>query len=242
MGLKIARALIKVALILVAFSWLEQRLYAEDPVVQVPNLEFLDPRNYPFKVGGPFKVNVNYSAVGSAGRLDDLRVRVFRGTIEELISLIGKRTPDGCREYVSSVYEPLEYNGGLDFGLNFNEYWLQPLGFSSLTDGHFVLVLELGGSKERVFRLRESSVKDYFQQGFPFVIRADRAIDPAEARAVIETMQRQPPPQVVDVRCYRFAVERLGQMSTMALEATPCHMGQPPESAGETEEVQQSRR
>lgn len=145
------------------------------PRVTVPlhRDDVLDPPNYPYYVGEPFKVNVDYGKLLTRKQRASLQARIFRGTVEELMQHGGVSTFDGCRAYMTTVLKPYDYNGGLDFGLNFDDHWLGRNSGGKLGPGRFVLVFELSGPRSRVLILKDDeSVPAYFSKGWSFVVRS----------------------------------------------------------------------
>ena len=164
---------------------------AEEPLVRVPALEFIDSSGYVYTVGEPFKINVDYSPLQARGDLDKLRARVFRGTYESLSKDVEKRLVGNCVAYYSTVFKPTEYNGGIDFGINFDEQWLHPVGSATLREENYLLVFELDGPQGRWLELDRNSVGRYFRQGFSFTVQPDHSVRPEEARRLVSEMRGQ---------------------------------------------------
>lgn len=162
-----------------------------DPAVVIPeDLVFLDAPDYSFVAGEPFKLNVDYSSLRERSQRRSLTARIFRGTIDELIRFRGLRTSDGCRVYATSVYRPYDYNGGIDFGFNFDENWLQPDASGQLRAGHFVLVFELAGPSDGFFALREDNVAEYFGRGWSFSIQPPGYLEPTRVAYAVAEMEK----------------------------------------------------
>ncbi len=174
------------------FSMLGLPLAAQprDPLVRVPALRYLDHSGYAYTVGEPFKVNVDYSRLNDVEDFGKLRARIFRGTYDNL-TRVGRKSVGNCASFFSTVLKPNESDGGIDFGLNFDEHWLRPSGTSGLIEEHYILVFELDGPEGRWLDLEKDSVDRYFQQGFFFTVQPDRSVRPEEARRLVTEMRGQ---------------------------------------------------
>jgi hypothetical protein len=191
-------------------------------VVIPQDLVFLDAPNYSFVTGEPFKLNVDYSSLRESSQRRSLTARVFRGTIDELIRFRGVRTPDGCRVYATSVYRPYDYNGGIDFGFNFNESWLQPDTRDRLGAGHFVVVFELTGPSDGWFSLREENVTEYFARGWSFSIQPPDYLEPTRVAHTVSEMERHT--AITEERLNEIAAgPEEAAHATLGRPSSPCH-------------------
>lgn len=184
----IARSLaIKVLLATFAGCLMLPRLsLSQPPALKVVDLKPLDYKGYEYRVGEPFKLNVDYSTVSLNDR-QRLRARIFRGDFGQLLN---KSSSGNCITYFSALYQPHHYNGGLEFGLNFSEPWLRIQG-NRLVDEHYTLVFELDGPQGSWIDIDRNFVNEYFRLGFTFIVRADPSFTDGEAKNLIPGMRKK---------------------------------------------------
>lgn len=151
----------------------------------------LDPPNYPYSVGEPFKMNVDYAKLLTKNQKENLRARIFRGTVENLTQHGGVRTADGCRAYMTTVLNPYDYNGGLAFNVNFNEHWLGRDSTGKVGSGRFVLVFELSGPTGKILMLKDESVPAYFSRAWSFVVRPRGDVEESYEVDVLKDMRER---------------------------------------------------
>jgi len=180
--------IIWIVLIFVCYPVIAQ---ATEPLVRVPALRYLDPSGYVYTVGEPFKVNVDHSSLGGEVDLGKLRARLFRGTFDNVTREAKRRLVGNCTSIFSTVLRPNESDGGIDFGLNFDEHWLHPNGASGLLEEHYILVFELDGPEGRWLDLEKDSIDQYFERGFFFTVQPDHSVKPEEARRIVSEMRVQ---------------------------------------------------
>lgn len=166
-------------------------LAAQREVIVPQELQVLDPPNYTYYLGEPFKLNVDYSSSYLKKHRGSLQARIFRGSVEDLMRYGGVSTVDGCKSYMTTVLEPDDYNGGISFDFNFDEYWLGRGGTGKLESGRFVLVFELGGPSEPVLMLRNESVRAYFSRAWSFVVRPRGVVEEESAADVLLEMNKR---------------------------------------------------
>jgi hypothetical protein len=177
------------------------------PSVKVAALVPIDYPEYEYVVGEPFKLNIDYSVLSDVD-LKRLRVRLFRGTLASLGNLTG-RMKGNCASYYGALYKPIHYNGGVEFGINFDEHWLRPKG-SLLTEEHYVVVFEVEGPAGPWLDLDRNFVIPYFKSGVPFVVRPDGSVRGEEAASIISSLH-EGGVKIVSERLARRATSKQAQ-------------------------------
>lgn len=153
--------------VLIAFCYLSEAIAANRPI----RVNFVEPKGRLVFPNDRFTLGVSNGSI--AGTEDQpLVVRIFRGTIADLINRETERSVEECRVYITNVIPIQDISGILDLSYAINETYLGRNVSGGFEDTPYVLVVERGVSKGHIFKIRDSEVAHYFNMGFPFVVRA----------------------------------------------------------------------
>jgi hypothetical protein len=153
--------------VLIAFCCLSEAFGANRPV----RVSFVEPKGRNIFPNDRFTLGVSN---GSIAGTDDqpLVVRIFRGTLSDLINRNTERSIEDCRVYITNVIQIQDITGILDLSYSINETYLGRNASGAFQDTPYVLVVERGVSKSHIFKIRDSEVAEYFNMGYSFVVRA----------------------------------------------------------------------
>ena len=212
---------------------------AQEPAIEIPRIEFLDAQLRGFGVGEIFKVNVKQADLRSAGGVDKVRLRIFRGSKADLLGPLRYPAPDGCLIYRSGFFRAAEYSGGLRVqsmsrhDVIFTNQWLESRADGSLSDQRFMLILEKEPVAREILKLRQEDAQAYFDTGFEFVVQAPRRpVEPSlgarlfevhstareeSGREVARVAHEHPPGQT---KCLHFSALTIARSSHLV--GAPC--------------------
>lgn len=196
------------------------RLGAQLGPVQLARVEVRDAPDKSFTIGQKLEL-----ALSGAPGAEPLRVRIVRGTVEQLRSLAAGA--DDCIVVPSSVYDVDQNGRMISARMHFTPAWVGS-EHGRIVDGRYLVFLENRNSGSETLRIVHTDWSDYLRHGYSFIVDAgaleDRPVPLAPRRSGTGTPvygvsnasgQRSSPPPP----CYRVAYNA---DSTMQLAQAVC--------------------
>lgn len=142
----------------------------------------------------------------------NLQVRIFPLSQGQDVP-VARHTIEDCNLYLTTIF-PVDKVAGGDVMITTPDAGWLSLSTSerSYAEGNYYIVFETAGADDRVFRLKASDAKNYFDQGFKLTVEGDASISIEQVKklhanrklATIKLVER------VDLKgdaipCYRYA-------------------------------------
>jgi hypothetical protein len=168
-----------------------------------------------FSIGEDLEFTVKQTVSAMKYRKSDFQIRVFRLPDKVSQKPIPKawNKIDDCLIFISNVFAVKGANSETIRIVKLDDKWLTPDAdiSKSMKPGRFILVFEKINDSGNIFRLKESSVSEYFESGVVIVVDPIRsyAIDEIQGRQTkLTTAQNSSKQQIAQngqlLPCYRF--------------------------------------
>ncbi|HVT57490.1 MAG TPA: hypothetical protein VHR45_03745 [Thermoanaerobaculia bacterium] len=170
---------------------------AQEVSIKIPVIAVIDEQERHYDIGEALQLNSRAADLRRAGGSQNLRVRIMRGSTDDLLHRFRNRSADGCLLYPSSLFRAKEYDGGIKIqtvdkrdgslvDVVLTEKWLGVSADRRIRDQRYVLVFEIAEHEEEILKLREEDVEPYLKIGFNFVVRApEQPLDAARVEAIM---------------------------------------------------------